>query len=213
MKPNWLRGQPQNIEKIIMGLGNPGQTYATSRHNAGFMGVSRLAKDIRTSFDKKEGQARTAHGTIGGTPVLLARPQTYMNLSGQAAVGLLAKYRLTSADLIVIHDDIDLRLGQLRIRCGGRSGGHRGIASVINELGREDFIRVRLGVGRPEASGSNEAATSIADYVLDNFSAAEELVIAETTVRTAEAVRVIVTNGLEAAMTAFNRAPDEPKPS
>jgi len=198
------------VAKIVVGLGNPGPTYARSRHNAGFMCLSYLAKNLDTAFDKKEGLARTAHSVIGTVPVLLARPQTYMNLSGQAVVKLISKYHLAPADLIVIHDDIDLRLGQLRIRYGGRSAGHRGIASIISELGREDFIRVRLGVGRPVLDNPDDKQVAVIDFVLEDFSEAESEIVAQVIPRVAEAVRTIVAEGPETAMNAYNHPPPNP---
>jgi len=206
MKLRWpYRRQPLNIENIIVGLGNPGPAYAGNRHNAGFMCLSLLAKNIGVSFDQKEGLARTAHGVIDTSPVLLARPQTYMNLSGQAVIKLVSKYSLAPANLIVIHDDLDLRLGQIRIRQGGHSGGHRGIASIISELGSEDFIRVRLGIGRPVPESPGGEHTAIVDFVLEDFSDTERKIITEATARVAEAVRDIITAGLETAMNFFNR--------
>jgi len=169
------------------------------------MCLSLLAKNIKATFDKKEGLARTAHGTIDAVPVLLARPQTYMNLSGQAVVKLMAKYNLSPADLIVIQDDLDLKPGQIRIRQGGYSGGHRGIASIINDLGSEEFIRVRLGVGRPAPESPGEKHAAVVDYVLEDFNEDEGKVMAQAITRAAEAVKAIVAIGLEAAMNAFNR--------
>jgi PTH1 family peptidyl-tRNA hydrolase len=195
------------VRKIIVGLGNPGPEYSRSRHNAGFMAVNRLAKDIGASFDKKEGLARTAHGSIEAVPVLLARPQTYMNLSGRAVTGLLNKYRLKQEDLIIIHDDMDLRPGQIRVRNGGSSGGHRGVESVICELQGEDFVRVRIGVGRPETENKSEKRGAVVDFVLDDFNGDEGRVMAETMPKVIEAVKVIVIEGLEAAMNRFNGTP------
>jgi len=211
MKFRWsLRTpSPQRVEKLIVGLGNPGSVYAGNRHNVGFMCLSLLAKNIGAAFDKKEGLARTAHGTIDAVPILLARPQTYMNLSGQAVAKLMAKYNLSLADLIVIQDDLDLKPGQIRIRQGGHSGGHRGIASIINDLGSEDFIRVRLGVGRPEPERPSEKRSAVVDYVLEDFNEAEGKVMAQAISRAAEAVKAIITTGLEAAMNAFNRSQPE----
>ena len=198
------------ITKIIVGLGNPGSEYSRNRHNVGFMCVNRLARDIGARFDKKEGLARTAHGSIGGIRVILARPQTYMNLSGRAVTGLLGKYRLSMGNLIVIHDDIDLRLGKLKIKQGGRSAGHHGVESIICSLDGEDFIRVRIGVGRPELDSKAERQSAVVDFVLDDFSETEARVLEEALPRAVEAVKTILTEGVEAAMNKYNRSPKAP---
>jgi PTH1 family peptidyl-tRNA hydrolase len=201
------RDAPSGSLKLVVGLGNPGPQYTRSRHNAGFMCVNRLAKDIGAEFSKKEGLARTAHGAVGGCKVVLARPQTYMNLSGRAVVKLMEKYRLAPEDLIVIHDDMDLKPGQLRIRQGGRSAGHKGIESIINEIDGENFIRVRVGVGRPAAEGNGDRREAVVDFVLDNFSPEESRIMADVMPRAAQAVAAIINDGLDAAMNSFNPTP------
>ena len=193
--------------RIIIGLGNPGAEYSRNRHNVGFMCVNLLAKNIGASFDKKEGLARTAHGKIDSTTVILARPQTYMNLSGRAVVKFVEKYKVKPEAIIVIHDDMDLRLGQLRIREGGRSAGHRGIESIICELGSGDFVRVRVGVGRPEGESPADKRSAVVDFVLEDFSADESRTIHDTVPGVVEAVKTIVNDGLETAMNRFNRPP------
>ena len=198
------------IVKLIIGLGNPGSGYGRNRHNIGFMCVNRLAKDIGAGFDKKEGLARTAHGSMGSTRVVLARPQTYMNLSGRAVIKLVEKYKPGPDGLIVVHDDMDLRLGQIRIRKGGRSGGHRGIESIICELRSEDFIRVRVGVGRPEPESPAAKQAAVVGFVLEDFSDDESRVIADTIPQVSFAVKTILSDGLEAAMNRFNRTPKSP---
>lgn len=212
MKFSWPnRSHPSSsVSKIIIGLGNPGPEYAGTRHNAGFMCLTHLAKNIGASFNQKEGLARTAHGNISTVPVVLARPQTFMNLSGQAVVKLTAKYGLAQGDLIVIHDDLDLPLGQVRIRQSGGSGGHRGIASVISELGSENFIRVRLGIGRPTPPAPDEKHAAVVDFVLEDFDKSESAVMAEAISQATEAVKAIITNGTETAMSTFNRIPPNP---
>lgn len=194
--------------KLIVGLGNPGNQYSENRHNVGFMCVNRLAKDIGAEFSKKEGLARTAHGRIDTTEVVLARPQTFMNASGEAVLKLVVKYRVKPADLIVIHDDIDLRLGQIRIRRGGGAAGHHGIESIMDELDNEDFIRVRVGTGRPVPENPEEKRAAVVGFVLEDFSAAESKLMAETIARVSQAVQTIVRGGLETSMNQFNRAPE-----
>jgi PTH1 family peptidyl-tRNA hydrolase len=188
---------PTGRMHLIVGLGNPGPEYSGSRHNVGFQCVRWLAKKHGLSFDGSRAHARIAQGAILGKPVVLARPQTFMNLSGQAVKGLLQWLRLTAADIVIIHDDLDLPLGRLRLRPGGSAGGHRGIRSIIDSLGSQDFARLRVGIGRPEG---NDAV----DYVLGDFNAAERQVMAESYARAAEAVECLLTQGLEGAMNRFN---------
>ena len=190
--------------KLIVGLGNPGNFYSRNRHNIGFMCVARLAREMGTAFDKKEGLARTAHGVMGRTEIVLARPQTYMNASGEAVSRLLAKYRLALDEVIVIHDDMDLKPGQLRLRRGGSSAGHKGVESVIRDCGN-GFIRVRVGIGRPGDGDEDEG--TVVDYVLSDFPPAEALAMEAAVDRATEAVAALVSDGLDAAMNRFNRTP------
>ena len=188
---------PTGRTHLIVGLGNPGPEYSGSRHNVGFQCVRWLAKKHGLSFDGARAHARIAQGAILGKPVVLARPQTFMNLSGQAVKGLLQWLRLTPAEIVVFHDDLDLPLGRIRLRPGGSAGGHRGIRSIIDSLGAQDFARLRVGIGRPEG---NDAI----DYVLGDFTAAERQIMAESYARAAEAVACILAEGLEVAMNRFN---------
>jgi PTH1 family peptidyl-tRNA hydrolase len=188
---------PAGRAHLVVGLGNPGPEYAGSRHNVGFQCVRWLAKKHGLSFDGSRAHARIAQGAILGKPVVLARPQTFMNLSGQAVKGLMEWLRLTPADILVIYDDLDLPLGRLRVRPGGSAGGHRGIRSIMDSLGVQDFARIRVGIGRPEG---NDAV----DYVLGDFSSAERQIMAEAYARAAEAAECILMDGLETAMNRFN---------
>ena len=185
---------------LIVGLGNPGPEYSGSRHNVGFQCVRWLARKHGLSFDGTRAHARIAQGAILGKPVVLARPQTFMNLSGQAVKGLEQWLRLTAADIVVIHDDLDLPLGRLRLRPGGSAGGHRGIRSIMDSLGTQEFARLRVGIGRPEG---NDAV----DYVLGDFNAAERQIMAESYARAAEALECVLSQGLEVAMNSFNADP------
>ena len=135
--------------KLIVGLGNPGLFYSNNRHNIGFMCVNYFAKQHRISLDKKKGNARIGTGEINGEDVVLARPQTFMNASGDAVCYLVERFKINPDNLIVIHDDIDLPLGRIRIRQGGSAGGHNGIKSIIGCLETQDFIRVKIGIGQP----------------------------------------------------------------
>src|SRR4030042_15951 len=154
--------------KLIGGLGNPGYLYSRNRHNIGFMCVSYLAKKHNIPFDRKQGHARTGIGNIGRYKAVVARPQTYMNASGESVNALLKRLNVKPSDLIVIHDDLDLPVGKIRLRLGGSSGGHKGIDSIIARIGTRDFHRIRVGVGRPDSGESSEAAKeeAIISYVL-----------------------------------------------
>jgi PTH1 family peptidyl-tRNA hydrolase len=186
--------------RLVVGLGNPGPDYATSRHNVGFQCVRTLARRHGLSFSATRSRARIAEGAILGQPVVLARPQTYMNLSGQSVKGLAQWLHLAPADILVIYDDLDLPLGRVRLRPGGSAGGHRGVRSIIDALGTQDFPRLRVGIGRPEG---NDAV----DYVLGDFTADERRLMAQAYERAAEAVECVLTEGLEAAMNRFNATP------
>jgi PTH1 family peptidyl-tRNA hydrolase len=199
--------------KLIVGLGNPGNQYAHNRHNIGFMCVSHFARERGWSFEKKEGLARTAHGRLNGEEIVLARPQTYMNLSGEAVKKLTIKYRIKPEDLVVVHDEMDLRLGIIRIRRGGSSAGHNGVESIIRELGTADFVRVRVGVGRPIDAGDEEHRSTIG-YVLGDFEGDEAEVIKKVIGEVDQAIVTLIKDGLDTAMNKFNKsnAPKKDKP-
>ncbi|HSW58912.1 MAG TPA: aminoacyl-tRNA hydrolase [Dehalococcoidales bacterium] len=196
--------------KLIVGLGNPGREYSASRHNIGFQCINHLAKTHRMEMDKKQGKARVGSGSIAGFGVVLAKPQTYMNLSGESVALLMQKYAVPFEDLIVIHDDLDLPLGKIRIRPDSRAGGHNGVKSIIEALGTQNFIRIRVGISRPQ--GQNETGLDpMRDYVLGDFTEEDKPVIDETIKRVAEAVVVLLTSGLNPAMNRFNSEPRPPR--
>jgi peptidyl-tRNA hydrolase, PTH1 family len=189
--------------KLIIGLGNPGKEYFANRHNIGFLSLNYLARLYKIRFDKKLSKARTGVGLIADNEVALAKPQTYMNASGESVRLLMRRYGVSLDDLIIIHDDLDLPLGKIRIRKGSSSGGHKGAQSIISALGSQDFIRVRIGIGRPSAPpGCKEA--EVIDYVLGDFSRDEEKIAEDTIHRVSEAVVYLLTQGLTAAMNEFN---------
>jgi PTH1 family peptidyl-tRNA hydrolase len=192
--------------KLIVGLGNPGYLYARNRHNIGFMCVTQLAKRQRIDFDRKQGHARTGIGNIGGYKAVLARPQTYMNASGESVDLLMKKLDVKPEDLIVIHDDLDLPVGKIRLRLGGSSGGHKGIDSIIAHIGTKDFYRVRVGIGRPESNSKSEAAKeeSVIAYVLSDFTFEERKIIDPAIPQVCEAVVDLLKEGLTAAMNKYN---------
>jgi len=184
--------------RLIVGLGNPGRQYEQSRHNLGFRCVDELARRWGLAVTKRAFRALIASGYAAGQRVLLAKPQTYMNLSGESVGPLMRYYGLPPADLLVIYDDMDLPLGRIRIRERGSSGGHRGVASIIAALGTDGFPRLRLGIGRPPG----EVAVG---HVLGRFVGPEEQLAAETLRRAADAVETILAQGLSAAMNEYNR--------
>jgi peptidyl-tRNA hydrolase, PTH1 family len=190
--------------KLIVGLGNPGYLYARHRHNIGFMCVSYLAKKFRIEFDRKQGAARTGLGTIGGIKVLVARPQTYMNASGESVHTIMQKLNVPAEDLIVIHDDLDLPVGKIRVRLGGGSGGHKGIESIIQRTGTREFSRIRIGVGRPEADKETAKEEAVISYVLSDFPKEEKEIIEAAIPKACEAIYCLITEGMTEAMNRFN---------
>jgi PTH1 family peptidyl-tRNA hydrolase len=180
--------------KLIVGLGNPGSRYAGTRHNVGFVVIDALARGARfvTRFESE-----VAEITEGEHKVLLAKPQLFMNLSGRAVRHFVDFYQLDPADLLVICDDINLPLGQLRARAKGTHGGHNGLRDIQHHLGTTNYSRLRLGVGAPEGEDT-------ADYVLDRFRPAEKPVIEDACIRAAQAAGVWVLHGIETCMNQYN---------
>jgi PTH1 family peptidyl-tRNA hydrolase len=190
--------------KLIVGLGNPGFLYSRNRHNVGFMCVSHLARINKIPFDRKQGHARNGIGNIADSKVMLARPQTYMNASGESVSALLRKLNLTPADLIVIHDDLDLPPGKIRLRLGGSSGGHKGIESVIARIGTQDFYRVRVGIGRPDTGEDSAREDAVIAYVLADFTPEEKKIIDTVIPQVSKAIICLLAEGLTAAMNKYN---------
>ncbi len=186
------------VEWMIVGLGNPGVRYARNRHNVGFHVVDRLAAEVGLRFDERQSHALMARGTVDGVRVALVKPQTYMNLSGKVVAPLVRFYKIPFERLLVICDDLDLPLGQLRLRLKGGSGGHRGLESVIEHLGSQEFPRLRIGIGRPAGAMAPEA------YVLQDFDTAQQAVMEQTYLRAVEAVRTVLREGFQTAMNRFN---------
>ena len=192
--------------KLIVGLGNSGQSYANNRHNVGFVCLNHFARRQGIRFDKKQCKARIGSGEVAGGEVVLARPQTYMNKSGQSVGLLVDKFNITPDNLLVIHDDLDLPLGKIRIRLGGSSAGHKGIGSIIAELGSQDFIRIRVGIGRPITieSTAGISETDIKAYVLSDFAPDERQAITQVIPTVGEAILCLLTEGLVVAMNKYN---------
>lgn len=184
---------------VIVGLGNLGRQYDNTRHNIGFTVIDTLAQQEHIDVLEKKHRAIIGKGVIAGQKCILAKPTTFMNLSGESIRELTDYYKVDeTTELIVISDDISLAVGKLRIRKKGSAGGHNGLKNIIANLGHEQFIRVRLGVGE------KPKGWDLADYVLGRFSAPERELLAETAEKAADAIRMIITDGADAAMNAFN---------
>jgi peptidyl-tRNA hydrolase, PTH1 family len=194
--------------KLIVGLGNPGIEYQFTPHNVGFLAIDRIAEQCGVSVDNRHCKALTARARIGNEEVLLAKPETYMNLSGMSVQELVRKYELDpQKDLIVIYDELDLPLGTIRIRERGSSAGHNGMQSIIDALATQEVLRIRLGIApdHPVKDGSR--------YVLGQFRKSQLVALDELLEKAAEAVSVVLNEGRSAAMNRFNRKvkPDEPE--
>ena len=183
---------------IVVGLGNPEKKYEHTRHNVGFDVLQVLSQKLDIPLNKLRCKALTGEGRIGGERVVLAAPQTYMNLSGQSVVELLRWYKAHAKHLIVVYDDVDLPQGRLRVRAGGSAGTHNGMRNIVYLTGRDDFPRVRIGIGKPEPG------RDLAAYVLGKYPPEARQAMFDAFLRAADAVQAIVTDGAEAAMARFN---------
>lgn len=189
---------------LIVGLGNPGTRYANTRHNIGFRCVDALADRYNLSFDKKQANALLASGHIKGKPVILAKPQTFMNLSGDAVSSLVQFYKIPTQNVMVIFDDLDLPVGMLRIRAKGGSSGQKGMKHIIERLGTQDFPRIRFGIGRPP--GRMDPAA----YVLQPFGSGDEQILVEETIaRVIKAIEIWLESDINRAMNAQNGSGDD----
>jgi PTH1 family peptidyl-tRNA hydrolase len=187
---------------LVVGLGNPGEEYQATPHNLGFRVVDRLAEAAGARITRPEARSLTAHTGLEGRPVVLVKPLTYMNLSGQAVRELLHKFEAQPASLLVVSDELNLPFGALRIRERGSAGGHNGLDSIIEMIGTQEFLRVRLGVGPDHPVGD------AAEYLLRPIPRARDQQVEEMVERAAEAVRTILREGPAKAMTLFNRRPE-----
>jgi PTH1 family peptidyl-tRNA hydrolase len=190
--------------KLIVGLGNPGKAYANNRHNVGFLCLNDFARLHSIRFDHRQCQTRVGIGKVRGGKLLLAKPGTFVNLSGNSVAGLVYKHNIPLSNLLVIYDDLDLPLGKIRLRQSGSSGGHKGMNSIISALGSEGFPRIRVGIGRPQTGEQSTSEDAIVNYVLSDFSPQEEAIIKPVIARVAEAIDCFLTQGIEAAMSKFN---------
>ncbi len=183
--------------KLIAGLGNPGARYANSRHNIGFSVADAFARAHAAHFARKKFNAEIAEANLGENKLLIIKPQSFMNASGEPVGKLYAFYKIAPADLLVIYDDLDLPLGKIRLRAEGSAGGHHGMESIIARIGTSNYARLRVGIGRPIPDAD-------VDHVLGNFSADERTVLNETIARAVEAIEVWLADGIDVAMNRFN---------
>jgi PTH1 family peptidyl-tRNA hydrolase len=191
---------------IIVGLGNPEPRYEFTRHNAGFLALELLAKKHGILVRKSAHKAVIGEGRIGTAKVLLAKPQTYMNNSGQAVVDLINWYKIAPDELIVLYDDVDLDIGTIRVRPSGSAGTHNGMRSIITLTGSDAFARVRIGIGK------QKPGWELADHVLSVFPEEEKKPVYDSLQQAAEAVEWIIKEGVDAAQRQFNKKPPKPKP-
>ena len=188
------------MPELVIGLGNPGGEYARTRHNVGWMVLDELERRGRFGRSHKQGLARVREGTLDGMDVVTARPTTYMNLSGRAGKQLTDHYGVSPHDAIVVHDEADFPLGKIQVKVTGRSAGHKGVQSLMDSWRTQEFVRVRIGVGRPEGS------SDLVDHVLDAFDREERERVPAIMRRAADAVIAIMRDGAESAMAEYNRA-------
>jgi peptidyl-tRNA hydrolase, PTH1 family len=192
--------------KLIVGLGNPGIEYQFTPHNLGFLTIDEIANGLGIEVRNRQCRALTARAAIAGQPVILAKPETYMNLSGLSVRELVAEHQVdVQRDLIVIYDELDLPLGTIRIRQRGSSAGHNGMESILGALNTDEFLRIRLGIA------PDRKVTDSVKYVLTPFRTAQEKVVVEIIEAAALAVEVIIKDGPDPAMNRFNRKPDPPE--
>lgn len=177
---------------LVVGLGNPGAEYAETRHNIGFMAADEIHGRYNFSSFKSKFDGLIAEGKIGDEKVYLLKPQTYMNLSGNSVVKAAMFYKILPQNIIVIHDDLDLKIGQLKAKCGGGAGGHNGLKSIDSHI-TPDYKRIRVGIGHPD-----KAKTEVADYVLGGFSKADAQIINQEMETVAEAVKILIEKGVDA---------------
>jgi PTH1 family peptidyl-tRNA hydrolase len=197
--------------KLIVGLGNPGIEYQFTPHNAGFLAVDRIAEECGVMLTNRRGRALTARAKLAGRDVLLAKPETFMNLSGLSVAALIQEFEILPEDMIVLYDELALPLGTIRIRERGSANGHNGVKSISGVLGTEEWLRIRIGVGKPALADGREIKAGGKDYLLSPFRKQELAVLDEVLDRARGAVEMVLTHGVGAAMNEFNRRPADPE--
>ncbi len=185
--------------KLIVGLGNPGRQYQRTRHNIGFRVIDELARKAGIALSSNKFEGEYGQGAVAGTRTALLKPQTYMNLSGDSVAPAARFYKVEPEDLIVVHDELDLPFGRLQLKKGGGTGGHNGLDSIVDRLGSEEFIRLRVGIGKPETR------ERVVGHVLGSFAQDESAQVEALTEKAVEAIEAIIQKGLAKAMTEFNR--------
>jgi peptidyl-tRNA hydrolase, PTH1 family len=196
--------------RLIVGLGNPGIEYQFTPHNAGFLAVDRIAEDCGVMITNRRGRALTAKARLAGQEVLLAKPETFMNLSGLSVAALIEELEISVKDILVLYDELALPLGTIRIRQDGRPNGHNGVKSISGVLGTEEWLRIRIGVGKSALADGREIKAGGKDYLLSPMRKQELAALDEVLDRVKDAVEVVLTEGVGAAMNRFNRRPDDP---
>ena len=189
---------PQRRLRLVVGLGNPGEAYAKTRHNAGFMVVDKISDVFSIALEKQKFDARFGIGSVNDEKIVLAKPMAYMNRSGPQVQKIAGYFRILCEDMLVVHDDIDLAFGRLKIKEKGGDGGHRGVRSIIDAFGGGDFTRLRIGVGRPDAE------KGASDYVLGKFSLEERKVLSQIITSAKDAIVTILCKGTKEGMNRFN---------
>ena len=197
--------------KLIVGLGNPGIEYQFTPHNAGFLAVDRIAEDCGVVLSNRRGRALTARARLAGQDVLLVKPETYMNLSGLSVAALIQEFEISPEDIVILYDELALPLGTIRIRERGSANGHNGVTSISGVLGTEDWLRIRIGVGKPTLADGREIKAGGKEYLLSPFRKQELAVLDEVLDRVKDAVEMVLTQGVSAAMNEFNRRPPDPE--
>lgn len=188
--------------QLICGLGNPGGEYAGNRHNVGFFVLDAVSQRLRVKVNQRKFNGRLGQGTFGSHRLLLFKPETFMNASGTAVATAARFYKVAPGDLLVVHDELDLPFGRLQLKLGGGTGGHRGLESILEWLGSDEFARLRVGIGKPEGPGAKE---QVVGHVLSDFTPDEQKSLPELIGRAADAVEAWSVDGLAAAMNRFNR--------
>jgi PTH1 family peptidyl-tRNA hydrolase len=183
---------------LVVGLGNPGSEYASTKHNLGYLTVDEVGKRSGIDLKKRKFSGLYGEGVLNSDKLILLKPETYMNRSGESVSSAAGFYHIPAENIIIVHDELDLPIGTVRIKAGGGSAGHKGITSVINELGSGDFVRIRIGIGKPEKKSGTVS------HVLSRFSKDESGLVRESVLRAADAVFEIIQHGIQKAMNKFN---------